>query len=73
MIIKIQLREQKFNMYLLWAKYRYELKSNDPKAWPLSFNIGDNIQWLDSKFIAHMLTQFNWVNTYGTQTAPHYV
>ena len=46
--------------------YRNEQRSNDIQVWLLSFNIGDYIWWLYSKFVACMLTQINWVNTYGT-------
>ena len=60
-------------MCLLWAEYLEMDKDPMIHQYDLSVNIRDYIWQLYSKFITHMLTQINWVNTFGTQIAPHYV
>ena len=74
MIIKIQLREQ--NLICVLYKQNYLEMSKDPmihKYNSLSVNIGDYIWLLYSKIIIHMLTQINWISTFGVQIAAHYV
>ena len=66
MIIKIWLREQNLICVSYEQNIKNEQRSNHQKVWPLSFNIQDYIQWLYFKFIAHMLTQINWVKMYDT-------
>ena len=72
MIIKIWLREK--NLIYVSYEQNYSEMNKDPRihkhdCYQSTF---ETIFWFYSNCITHMLTQINWVNTFGTQITQHY-